>query len=186
MKANYLFINGWLLLFAAGYRSALMGCVGTGTGLAEAGRVTRVVDGDTYDVLAGGVVYRVRLVGADAPELSQPFGRQAADSVAALLPRGRAVWLRRMGKDVYGRTLGVVRLPLANGRLVALDSLLVARGCAWAWAPAHRVAHREAEQLAAQQVRRGLWGCDQAAVPPLLWRRFDAATKRRYGAGCWR
>ena len=40
----------------------------------ESGRVVRVVDGDTYDMLAGGTVYRVRLLGVDAPEPDQPFG----------------------------------------------------------------------------------------------------------------
>src|SRR6476659_8616504 len=51
----------------------------------ESGRLVRVVDGDTYDVLARGGRYRVRLLGVDAPEPDQPFGHQAGDSVARLL-----------------------------------------------------------------------------------------------------
>ncbi len=95
---------------------------------AESGRVVRVVDGDTYDVLAGGVRYRVRLLGVDAPEPDQPFGHQAGDSVARLLGSAPRVWLARRGADLYGRTLATVRLPVANGPALALDSLLVVRG----------------------------------------------------------
>ncbi|RZK90662.1 MAG: hypothetical protein EOO62_34735, partial [Hymenobacter sp.] len=69
----------------------------------------RVIDGDTYEVLAGGQVLRVRLLGMDAPETSQPFGHQATDSVRALLGT-RLVLLQRQGTDLYGRTLGVVRV----------------------------------------------------------------------------
>ena len=88
----------------------------------ESGRVVRVVDGDTYDVLAGGTVYRVRLLGVDAPEPDQPFGHQAGDSVAQLLGPQRLVLLTRRGVDLYGRTLATVRLPVANGPALALDS----------------------------------------------------------------
>ena len=95
----------------------------------------RVVDGDSYDVLAGGVVYRVRLLGVDAPEPDQPFGYQADDSVTRLLQPERPVLLTRRGLDLYGRTLATVRLPVAGGPALALDSLLVVRGWAWAWDP---------------------------------------------------
>ena len=118
--------------------------------------MVRVVDGGTYDVLAGGVVYRVRLLGVDAPELGQPFGQPAADSVAYLFGPGQPVQLMRQGQDLYGRTLETLRLVPVTGPAVALDLLLVVRGWAWAFDPAHTVAGRAAQQLAAQRAGRGL------------------------------
>ena len=152
---------------------------------AESGRVVRVVDGDTYDMLAGGTVYRVRLLGVDAPEPDQPFGHQAGDSVARLLGPQRRVRLTRRGVDLYGRTLATVRLPVDNGPALALDSLLVVRGWAWAWDPKHRVAGRSAQQAAAVAGRRGLWKCGAVGVlTPRQWRKFNYQNKRRYGVGC--
>ena len=114
---------------------------------------------------------------------------QATDSVAALLPVGRLVQLRRHGLDLYGRTLGSLKLPAAAGArdrgAGALDSLLVVRGWAWAYDPAHAVAGRAAQQAQAQAAGRGLWKCGvAAAVPPKVWRGFNYQNKRRYGAGC--
>lgn len=155
------------------------------TSKAEIGRVVRVVDGDTYDVLAGGVRYRVRLLGVDAPELDQPFGHQAADSVARLLEPQRLVWLTSRGEDLYGRTLATVRLTVAKGPALALDSLLVVKGWAWAWDPKHRVAGRAAQQAGAVAGRRGLWKCGaQDVLAPKQWRQFNYKNKRRYGVGC--
>ena len=153
---------------------------------AEFGRVVRVVDGDTYDVLAGGVRYRVRLLGVDAPELDQPFGRQASDSVTRLVARQPLMWLTRRGVDLYGRTLATVRLqPVAKGPALALDSLLVMRGWAWAWDPRRRVAGRAVQQAVAAAGRHGLWKCGAGdALPPKLWRQFNYKNKRRYGVGC--
>ena len=160
-----------------------------GAPVAESSRVVRVVDGDTYDVLAGGVRYRVRLlarrVPVDAPEPDQPFGHQAGDSVARLLGPQRLVWLTRRGLDLYGRTLATVQLPVAKGPALALDSLLVVRGWAWAWDPKRRVAGRTAQQVAAVAGRRGLWKCGAVGVlTPRQWRTFNYQNKRRYGVGC--
>lgn len=149
----------------------------------EMARVTRVVDGDTYEVLAGGQVLRVRLLGVDAPEHDQAFGPQATDSATALL-RGRLVRLQRHGLDLYGRTLGKLRLP-SNGTGGAVDSLLVVRGWAWAFDPSHVAAERLPEQAAAQRAGRGLWKCGvDGTLPPKVWRGFTAKIKRRYGVGC--
>ena len=68
--------------------------------LVETGRVVRIVDGDTYDVLTGDVRDRVRLLGVDAPEPDQPVGHQAGDSVARLLGPERLVQLTRRGVDL--------------------------------------------------------------------------------------
>ena len=156
---------------------------------AEAARVVRVIDADTYIMLSGSSTYRLRLLGVDAPEHDQAFGSQATDSVARLLAPGRVVLVARAGMDLYGRTLGAVLLPTATvaaaGRPVPLDSLLVVRGWAWAYDPDRRVAGRAAQQAQAAQQGRGLWKCgDSEAVSPKLWRSFDAKNKRRYRGSC--
>lgn len=73
---------------------------------AEAARVVRVIDADTYIMLSGSTTYRLRLLGVDAPEHDQAFGLQATDSVTRLLAPGRVVLVARTGMDLYGRTLG--------------------------------------------------------------------------------
>ncbi|GAA3962419.1 hypothetical protein GCM10022407_06590 [Hymenobacter antarcticus] len=157
--------------------------------VAEAARVVRVIDGDTYVLLSGATTYRLRLLGVDAPEQGQPFGVQATDSVARLLAPGRVVLVTRAGRDLYGRTLGAVRMPIATGatagRAVPLDSLLVVCGWAWAFDPKRKVAGRAQQQLAAQRAGRGLWKCGVSeAVTPKLWRSFNSEIKRRYRVGC--
>ena len=210
MKDKALYFSGWLLMVAVGLTSvalrggrsgvtaqrlAVAGSAGVVSKPAdlvpkeEAGRVVRVVDGDTYDVRAGGVTYRVRLlaqrVPVDAPEPDQPFGHLTADSVARLLAAGRPVLLTRRGTDLYGRTLGAVRLPVAGQPALALDSLLVVRGWAWAWEPQRRVAGRAAQQAVAVAAGRGLWKCGPVGVlTPRQWRKFNYKNKRRYGVGC--
>ncbi len=192
MKDKALYFSGWLLLVAAGFglgEGVILDLTNTRPKVAvpkqEAGRVVRVVDGDTYDVLAGGVVYRVRLLGVDTPETDQPFGHQAGDSVARLLRPERPVLLGRRGVDLYGRTLATVRLPIVGGPALALDSLLVVRGWAWAWDPKHRVAGRAAQQASAVAARRGLWKCGAVGLlTPRQWRQFNYKNKRRYGVGC--
>ena len=156
---------------------------------AEAARVVRVIDADTYIMLSGATTYRLRLLGVDAPEQDQAFGPQATDSVERLLAPGRVVLVARAGMDLYGRTLGAVLLPVATvaaaGRPVPLDSLLVVRGWAWACDSDRKVAARAAQQADAQRARRGLWKCGvRRAVPPKAWRSFDSEIKRRYQVGC--
>ena len=185
MNHKALYFSGWLLSVAAGFGVSYVPALdrnGSGAGttslVTETGRMVRVVDGDTYDVLTGGITHRVRLLGVDAPERDQPFGKQAADSVARLLRPTQLVLLTRYGVDLYGRELGVVRLPVAGKRALALDSLLVVRGWAWAWDPNHKVAGWAAEQASALEKRRGLWKCGAVGVlTPQQWRRFNYKNK---------
>ena len=162
-----------------------VGLLGHSVPSQEIGRVVRVVDGDTYDILTSGTTYRVRLLGVDAPEPDQAFGRQAMDSVARLLGPQQRVLLTRHGVDLYGRTLATVRLPMGEGPALTLDSLLVVRGWAWAWDPKRRVAGRAPQQAAAVAAKRGLWKCGAVGVlTPRQWRQFNYKNKRRYGVGC--
>jgi len=49
------------------------------------GTVTRVWDGDTVTLTAGGVDHRVRLAAIDAPEHGQPYAEEARRELSRLL-----------------------------------------------------------------------------------------------------
>jgi len=122
--------------------------------LSEA-RVTRVIDGDTFD--AGGS--RVRLIGVNAPEHDECFGAQATNELARLI-QGVTVSLETDAQvvDGYGRTLAYVYL---DGRSVNLD--LVAGGFALAQAYPPNTRHQDelnAAMTTAQDHRIGMWAED--------------------------
>ena len=115
-------------------------------------RVTRVVDGDTFE--ASGV--RVRLIGVNAPEHDECFGAEAAEELTRLI-QGEYVTLKTDAQvlDDYGRTLAYVYL---DGRFVNLD--LVAGGFALAQAYPPNTRHQDALNAAmtvAQDHQMGMW-----------------------------
>lgn len=73
--------------------------------------VDRIVDGDTVicHVLRAPLDERhgesVRLDGINAIELSQKFGAEARDRLAALLPPGTQITMFERKREKYGRTL---------------------------------------------------------------------------------
>ena len=129
------------------------------------GLVTRVLDGDTFDMQTSTGLVRVRLYGIDAPETRQPYGPEAAHALRQLL-LGQTVLVRPTGRDrnrVIGETF------LSTGEPVSLR--LVAEGLAWwyvAYAP-HDGRLGSLEQTARSQ-HLGLWA-SAAPVPPWIWRR---------------
>lgn len=73
--------------------------------------VTHVVDGDTFDASDGQIKFRVRMVGMDAPESKQAFGKWATLELKKLI-EGKDVVIRPVGRglDKYNRVLGLVLL----------------------------------------------------------------------------
>ena len=72
-------------------------------------QVLSVGDGDTLTIRnTNGQNITVRLACIDTPERNQPGGKEAADRLSALLPRGASVKVLPVDKDQYGRTVGVV------------------------------------------------------------------------------
>ena len=151
-------------LFLAGVLLVACGC-GTGGQIT----VASVIDGDTIEVLAGGRLETIRLLGIDTPETVHPtkppecFGREASELLTSLLPDGTAVQLERDAdaRDQYGRLLvRVVRV--SDG--VDVNAAMIESGAARALSiePNHalRSAYSELEQ-AARAADRGLWAvCD--------------------------
>jgi endonuclease YncB( thermonuclease family) len=140
-------------------------------GMALAGRVSAVTDGDTLTLLATDASRQtIRLAGIDAPEKDQPFGTEArANLVKLALDREAIVEFHK--RDVYGRLVGKVWV---DGVDINLEQ--VRAGLAWHYkeyqseqSPADRVLYA-AEEVRARAAARGLWSAP-APVPPWDWRK---------------
>jgi micrococcal nuclease len=120
--------------------------------------VTYVTDGDSIGVEVGGVPFRVRYIGIDAPELAAGDpGEDAAEANRALVEGKTIEMVRDLSEaDRYGRLL---RYVFADGVFVNYE--LVRSGRAWAgfYPPdtACTAEFRAAEE-AARLERLGLWG----------------------------
>jgi micrococcal nuclease len=129
------------------------------------GRVVRVLDGDTVEVLRvegeRRVPIKVRLHGVDCPEKRQPFGQKAKEATLRLAG-GQQVRVEPRDRDRYGRTVGVVLLPDGS----SLNAELVRQGLAW-WYQRYAPRAKELGELEARARagRLGLWGEPNPQAP---------------------
>jgi micrococcal nuclease len=117
--------------------------------------VDRIVDGDTMECAGTG---SVRLIGIDAPELSQaPFGTEASAALAGFVPPGSDVLIESdvEARDKYGRLLVYVWYDagMVNWRMIRVGKAVLLTippnvQYAEAFAEAERRARGE---------KRGLW-----------------------------
>lgn len=135
------------------------------------GKVVRVLDGDTVEILSDNkILQRVRLAGIDAPEKGQPFGTRAKQWLLALVVGGGSVEVDWYKRDKYRRLVG--KLTATTGDI---NLAMVRSGFAW-WfreyageqSPADRVLYEAAERQARAE-RAGLWA-DPAPMSPWDWR----------------
>jgi endonuclease YncB( thermonuclease family) len=128
------------------------------------GKVIRIADGDTIEVLRDRQPVTVRLNGIDAPETGQAFGTRARQFVGSLA-FGQVVTVVAHGTDRYGRTIGDV--GLADGRV--LNREVVRAGFAWWFRRYSTDAGLGELEAEARDAKRGLW-VDPHPVPPWEWR----------------
>jgi micrococcal nuclease len=118
-----------------------------------AGKVVRVIDGDTIDVLLSSGRIRVRLHGVDAPERNQSGGAAATAWLTQQL-LDQPVELEPVSQDQYDRMVAVVNLQDRN-----INVALVQNGHAWAYR--HYLRRRDAGLCSlehrARVNRAGLW-----------------------------
>lgn len=151
-----------------------------------AGRVTRVIDGDTLDVLLASGRIRVRLHGVDAPERDQSGGREASEWLRQRV-QDREVLLEPVTQDRYERMVAIVLLDDVN-----VNRELLRAGHAWAYRSYLRRTERVYCDIeaTARRGRLGLWGGATAHAP---WehRRTQGRGpftdfRRQSAAECWR
>lgn len=140
-------------------------------------RISRVIDGDTIDVVVAGQNMRVRLIGMDTPETNGApicYGQEATAHTQQLIDAaGGKLWLEKdvSETDRYGRLLRYVWLTPESGPAVGsmLDEQLVVDGYAQAstFPPDVKYVGRFVEaERAAKAAQRGLWGaCERFGAP---------------------
>jgi len=133
--------------------------------------VVYVVDGDTIDVGDSvGNKYRVRLIGADTPEVVkpntpvEPFGPEASEFTKRVIAMANnRVRLAFDGDQVdrYNRSLAMVYLQMPDGSEVWLNELLIREGLARAqtqyrFSKGAKATFQQAEEEA-KRARKNLW-----------------------------
>lgn len=128
------------------------------------GKVIRVLDGDTLEVLQDKKPVRIRLANIDAPEKKQAFGRWSTNQLKGLVA-AQPVTVAYTQTDRYGRIIG--RVFTTNG--TEASRFMVQSGAAWVYERYNADKALPALQREAQTQKRGLWA-DSQPVPPWEWR----------------
>jgi len=139
------------------------------------GSVLSVIDGDTIKVQLDSGPITVRLDSIDAPEKSQPWGREA---YAALYRRlnHRTVALEVREQDRYERLVAMVYLDSEN-----VNAWLVREGHAWAYRWYLREPAFCSWEDSARSMRRGLWNLPATDwIAPWEWRRAQRGSAGAY------
>ena len=126
--------------------------------------VRSVHDGDTvtcHDTEGG--THKIRLLGIDAPEVAQAWGRESSEALSRKVA-GRRVAVVSRGYDQHGRLLGTLWIDDRD-----INREMVAEGHAWVSgriAPDPELVEAESK---ARRERRGLWAADRPQEPS-QWR----------------
>jgi endonuclease YncB( thermonuclease family) len=121
------------------------------------GKVSDVSDGDTLVVGKSGRVRVVQLVGIDAPELTQEYGRAASDFVKEMV-KGKLVTVEIV--ESTSRTHLIGRVSIDGKDLAAA---LVESGMAWSETGSS--ADLQTAQEKAKSGKQGLWASANPTPP---------------------
>lgn len=125
------------------------------------GKVIKILDGDTYDVLLqGNKTVRVRMEGIDAPERGMPF-YQVSKNYLGTLCFNKYVTIQVTDKDHYNRYIGFTFL----GEEKELSHEMIKAGLAWHYKKYNSDLDLANLEQEAKQLKKGLW-MDVNPMPP--------------------
>jgi micrococcal nuclease len=128
------------------------GCFGTVT------KVTRVIDGDTFETESGD---KVRLIGINAPEISDLFGQESKQYLLGLI-ENKIIELQTDNstndRDVYQRLL---RYVILDG--IDINKKMVSDGFAFTYLKYHFSRENDYQQAQnqARETNKGIWGSNK-------------------------
>jgi len=121
----------------------------------ETTKVTRVIDGDTFEIESG---EKVRLIGINAPEISDLYGQEAKQYLTELIENKTVdMQIDNISND-RGHFHRLLRYIILDG--VDLNKQMVSDGYAFAYLKYHFIKSREYEyaQSQARETNKGIWG----------------------------
>jgi endonuclease YncB( thermonuclease family) len=124
------------------------------------GKVIKIVDGDTFDLLTDDkTTIRIRMNGIDCPERKQDYYQVCKDALAEYI-FGKDVKLITHGKDRYTRTIADVFYKNEN-----MNLKMIQNGFAWHYKKySSNLIMAKAEEDARRK-KIGLWTMDNAIAP---------------------
>jgi micrococcal nuclease len=129
------------------------------------GKVIKIVDGDTYDVLTKDYkTIRIRMNGIDAPEKKQAFGQKSKDYLGSLC-FGKEVQIKPKNYDRNKRL--IADSFTASGKDLSRE--MVRAGYAWHFKKYSSDKILAADENHARALRAGLW-VDNEPVAPWTYR----------------
>lgn len=137
--------------------------------------VSRIVDGDTFEIMVNNKKKKVRLILIDTPETAAPgrpkgyFGTEAKDYAISRLA-DQKVWLEKdvQANDRYGRALRYVYLDVEEGKGEFFNGTLVRSGYARLATYPPNVKYVDQIRLwqkEAQNAGRGIWEDFEKSFP---------------------
>ncbi|MEX0811581.1 MAG: thermonuclease family protein [Chitinophagales bacterium] len=88
------------------------------------GVIAKVTDGDSFEIIANGEKFKVRLNGIDCPEYDQAYGAEATEFAMQFLYQ--EIKFESFGEDKYKRVIADIYFGEKS-----INALLVENGYAW-------------------------------------------------------
>lgn len=133
--------------------------------LPQTGKIVKITDGDTMEMVSGGYSYKIRLAHIDAPEKKQAYGTKAKQYLSDLC-FGKTVTMTVTDVDRYDRNVAVI--TLSDGTNV--NKKMVEAGFAWWYRKYSSDESYGKLEAAARKAKRGLWA-DKNPTAPWEWRK---------------
>ena len=122
--------------------------------------VTKVIDGDSLKAKTKeGKEYEIQVEGIDAPELTQPHGKEATEALSKMV-MGKEIKVNWTKKDNFDRLLAQIHVDKTHANQEMLRT-----GHAW-----HFKRYNQSKELAeleegAKKAKRGLWATENPQAP---------------------
>jgi len=154
------------------YTILLLSCsnknTGTETNGSINGKVIKIVDGDTFDILtSNNSTIRIRMNGIDCPERKQDYYQVCKDALGDYI-FGKEVSLITYGTDRYKRTIAAVYIGTEN-----INLKMIANGYAWHYKKYSSDAKMAQAEEEAKLQKNGLWAMINPVAP------WDFRTKKK-------